>query len=358
MMIKLFSVSILVMFVLLSQAQIVIDQSDLPQLGDTVRISTGINLDLDMIEETGANYTWDFSDLIPISQQLDTFVNPMAVPIGFWFLNTANQAKRLQQDLSLGSFELTNTYGFYKNAETSYNEAGFTASIDVLPIPFKYETPDVLFSFPLSYGSEDSSNAYLAFGLDKLGYIMVDKKRHNYVDGWGSLITPYGVFETIRLRSEVVEYDSIYIDSLDMGVPVNRIYTEYKWLGKGHKWPLLTITKNYNVGGVFVQYVDSVRDNLIDIPEINYIKGNNLSLYPNPVHDRFFLEYTQLEKAQVVYTVYDLQSNMFIQSEPKVIDKGEVQLSISSRKYGLKSGVYIVLLHVGNQYIQKKFMIE
>jgi hypothetical protein len=72
------------------------------------------------------------------------------------------------------------------------------------------------------------------------------------------LHTPYGSFQTLRLKSEVFEYDSIYLDTLGQGIVLNRNYIEYKWLGTGRGLPLLVATTDEFLGAR-ITYLDSLR---------------------------------------------------------------------------------------------------
>lgn len=341
-----------------AQAQITIDQTDMPAVGDTIRLSRGINLNLDLVEETGADFIWDFSDLQAVSQQVDSVVSPLSIPIGFWFMNTANQARRLQSDISLGDFQLSNSFGFYNKTNNEYTEEGFTATISGIPIPLKYETADVLFQFPMNYGNLDSSHAFLAFGLENLAYLMIDKRRFNEMDGWGTLITPYGSFETIRIKSSVVEYDSIYIDSLGLGIPVHRLYTEYKWMGKAHKLPLLTVTKNFGQGGLLVQYIDSLRRDLIGIDEEPQMIKPALGLYPNPTSQNLSIDFDLNRDAVIYFTIYNSQGNRVFQSSPSYQYAGKVHLFYDAGTNDLPPGTYILQLIVNNNAVSNQFVLR
>ena len=73
-------IAILLISQILLQAQITVDSSDMPYPNDTIRISTGLNLDFIDYIETGEDFTWDFSELMPIFQTIDTFISPSQTP--------------------------------------------------------------------------------------------------------------------------------------------------------------------------------------------------------------------------------------------------------------------------------------
>src|SRR5690349_5612347 len=58
-----------------AQTPITIVQTDMPNVGDTLRMSTGLPDPTLNIQQTGPNQTWDFSQLIPTSQDVRGFVS-------------------------------------------------------------------------------------------------------------------------------------------------------------------------------------------------------------------------------------------------------------------------------------------
>jgi hypothetical protein len=95
----------------------------------------------------------------------------------------------------------------------------------------------------MNYGQTWSSDAGFTLSLPGTGYISRQKNRTSEVDGWGTLTTPFGSFQTLRVKSIIAEHDSIYIDSLGWGYGLDRTITEYKWLGNDQGIPLLQVTE-------------------------------------------------------------------------------------------------------------------
>jgi hypothetical protein len=88
-------------------------------------------------------------------------------------------------------------------------------------------------------------------------YYSTQRIRSSEVDGWGNLITPFGTFATVRVKSTLNIHDSIYVDSLAIGFGFDRNIIEYKWLGKGYGIPLLQINEEGPL--VTATYLDSCR---------------------------------------------------------------------------------------------------
>ena len=65
-------------------SQITITEADMPQPGDTVRLSTSADsAGLPTPSLTGAGITWNYSALIAASQTIDTFLNVTSTPFAY-----------------------------------------------------------------------------------------------------------------------------------------------------------------------------------------------------------------------------------------------------------------------------------
>lgn len=227
-------------------AQISIIGEDMPVTGDTLRISLTANLAGHDPSQTGAGYFWNYSDLQHDTQRVERFLNTNATPFIYQFIfnqNVANLAYPIDAIGFIPGIEITDAYIFYKKNAGSYLRAGYAATVMGLPLPMKFDYPELLYTFPLTMNSpRDSSLSNFSLGLPSFGYLSIERKRINEVDGWGNLTTPFGTFEVLRIRSSVYERDSIYIDSIQTGLPIIRNYTEYQWLAKEQGIPVLTIT--------------------------------------------------------------------------------------------------------------------
>ncbi len=241
-----------VLFFLNGMAQPVITSADMPTTPDTLRfrtssMTTGLNY-----QQTGMNFTWDFSSLTGNGAGADTFISMSATPFTYQAVfafgtNNANMASP-QGDFSLiPGLPLTDVLNFHKKQTANFTLAGFGASLSGITIPVKYNAPEVLYTFPVTVGTEDSSEVYFSLAIPGLGYIDIQKKRHNYVDGWGTLILPTGTYQAIRIKSVVTETDSIYLDTLGFGVSIPRDFVEYKWLTDNAGIPQLQVTEQFGL---------------------------------------------------------------------------------------------------------------
>jgi len=326
--------------------QIMIDAGDMPSPGDTIRISSALNTDFYNFEETGENFTWDYSNLTAINQRVDTFINVTETPVFYWpfFIFSANLASPLVSDPPIPEIPLTDVFNFYNNTSDNFKDVGFAATLSGLPLPFKFDIPDIVYEFPMNYGNTDSSFSGLSVGLENIGFLLIDRKRVNTVDGWGQLISPYGTFDVLRLKSEVYEYDSIYVDSISVGFPLEREYVEYKWLAKQQKIPLLTIsTASFNL---LVDYVDSLRTEVTNVPEKFADNEVKIEVYPNPVSESLTIEIDENINETLKLFLLDLQGRILVEKSLNLNNSKTIHLNLN--KLNLKPGTFLIQIASNN----------
>ena len=115
------------------------------------------------------------------------------------------------QDFSLGTVTVTGVYDFFYNSSASYAQTGFGANVNGVPLPIAYSPKDLVYQFPLQMGDVDTSESGYQVDLTStVGlFFQVNRTRVNEVDGWGTLITPYGTHDVLRIKTTVRERDSV-----------------------------------------------------------------------------------------------------------------------------------------------------
>lgn len=268
-----------------SFAQITITTEHMPDAGDTVRISSN-TYGLSAIPDpslTGQGYQWNYSGLEASSQEVMQFVSPLQTPAIYQFTfnpQIANLARPLNS-IDFVDMPFSDIFEYYKNTETAYVRAGFAAKILNFPVPMKYSQPERLYKFPLTVNSQpDTSISEIIVQYPSVAYFHLYRQRINEVDGYGTLNTPYGTFNTLRVKSTIFERDSLYLDSLGTGAPVIRNIIEYQWLSAEHPVPVLTISAE---GPAYtVRFIDSVKNItplVVDLGnEMTICKGEEVTL--------------------------------------------------------------------------------
>ena len=239
---SLLSLTFLLLFYIASFGQITISSSDMPAANDTLRYSFA-NLDtliLNNYTKTGAGYSWDFSKLKPTSQNVDQYKLGLQTPYAIFFYLPTKYGLKVADSLGVSTFKFTDIYNFYQKTSSAFLAEGMGMKFSGIPIPSFYTDKDEIYSFPLNYSDSDSSTFYFKTSVPTLFDFVRAGYRINYVDGWGTIKTPYGSFSCLRVVTVIVEVDSIIAGVMKFGFPL--IQMEYKWLAKNIKFPILEVT--------------------------------------------------------------------------------------------------------------------
>jgi hypothetical protein len=350
---------LIVFFCLNAKAQVTITQTDMPSAGDTLRYSVAANAILIQPGSSGANQTWDFTNLSSSSQFVDTFLSISQTPFTYLFVfglfgNAASDMGRLDNSAfqlpSIQGISISDVYNFYKKNSSSFSQKGFGASISGFPIPIPYSDPDVLFPLPLTSSSTNSSAYSYQISIPTLGYYGRNAVRNNEVDGYGTLKTPFGEFQTLRLRSELVSNDSVAIDTLGIGFAIPaQTEVRYKWVAPNYGWPLLEITANSLFGIEIVSRV-IYRDNppIVQPNGMHQMSISSVNVYPNPSTDVLVVN-TQLSLASnLKYTLFNSLGKSVYELTRKQSNAGENIEFIPLSTLQLSSGVYFMRIDAGN----------
>ena len=268
-----------------SFAQITILSSDIGEEGDTTRYSYS-TMPIADIAATATDHVWDFTSMVATSQIIDEYIDYSDANLLYTiaFLGKADMASP-RSDMAIMGIGITNSYNFYKKSSNSFKKVGNAGEVNGTPLPMVYDSPDVLYNFPLNYGDMDSSDSHFDMAIPSMGYLEEDLHRVNTVDGWGTLKTPHGVYQCLRIKSHVIQSDSAFMTSSGMGMRIPQEYTEYIWLAKSMSFPVAVATKS--LLSTSIKYMDSY----IPFAGINDSKGIKveMTIQPNPASDNVFI---------------------------------------------------------------------
>ena len=340
------NILLLVIFIftsIISQAQITITSADMPSSGDTVRRSITLNFAGIAPDSTGAGITWDYSMLVADSQTVDTFTSLISTGLyALNFIGASFAQKSNTAPLNLGVATVEYKYDFYGKNASSYTNWGIGADVSGLPLGMVNSPRDTLYRFPLNYLDTGNATATFSVNVPGLGYYGGERNRVDTVDGWGTLITPYGSFSVLRVKSTVNEIDTVFVTSLGFGLQLplpERI--EYKWLGAGEDIPLLTI--GTTLGAVTdVTYKDSLRIILTGIQQPNM---QAINLYPVPADESLFIKGLS---GRGTIQVLDVTGRMVLSQD---FETPVVKINTQS----LVPGIYLARISVDGVSVTKKF---
>lgn len=266
----------------LANAQITVNNTDMPVRGDTVRYSVASTVDVaSRLSQVGTNQTWNFNDLRPASQNISSFKRASDVNAAYSFTFSGSSYGTEAANTSFGALlQASDVFVFFSNAANSYacDGRGFEVSGSPLPLTQTYSGKDVVYKFPLNFGNKDS-NTYISNSVNALIVTLNGGgKRVNTVDAWGSLTTPFGTFDCLRVKSQIITYDTVRSSLLPIPFPITQNVTEYKWIAKGQKIPLLEIRVPSGGGGqTTINYRDRYRPEAYENKARFTIRGNKLT---------------------------------------------------------------------------------
>ncbi len=362
--------SLFVVFALnIGFAQITITNSDMPAVGDTFRVSNGLIAPAIDPVPTGAQFTWDFSNLQMVTQDIDTFLSVAStgtiyslvfsnLPFNPYRANLAAKGPSLP---AIPQVTISDVVYFYYNSSSAYEVSGYGANINGISVPITFNSKDRVYNFPANFGNTDSSDSDFQLAIPGLGYYGHDQHRVNEVDGWGTLITPFGSFNTLRVKSMISSNDSLYLDSVGTGFAFSLPpTTEYKWLGAQSGIPLLQITTTNTLGTEIVtaiRYRDSVRTTT-GIPEINAVAEGVFELFPNPSNGQLTLHTNSAKQQSGTIQLYSTEGKLVQTLWKGTFNAGENLVQLDVRSSSVANGIYLLNIVTENGNQNKSLMIN
>jgi hypothetical protein len=280
---------------LFAQAPISLNSTHFPSNNDTLRYSTVQPTAAINYTQTGTNFNWNFSNLLPVGQGVRSYKLGLLTPYAIFFTSLSEYGEKIADTLGAGPLTITNYYNFYKKQTTPVNAYvvdGSGMTFSSIPVPSYYSDKDELYKFPMTYPQYDSttfkfstaSSTLIPIKYSKTGY------RLTKVDGWGTITTPYGTAPCLRIVTTQYSQDSIKNTILPIPFGFANNQRSYQWLTTTSKIPYLEINGNL-IGNNFtitqIRYRDIYR-NITSVFEQGNL-GSDISIYPNPVKDQLSL---------------------------------------------------------------------
>ncbi len=253
---------------MIPRAQITIGPGDMPSANETYRYSIAGTTSVDPAV-TGPGHTWDLSGLNFLRQRVDPFQTVGSTPPAYQFyFNNSSQYPEHKADHAMpvdipstgpAMVNFEDMYDYYRNTGSQYQQVGFGARLSGFPLSVRYGPIDTIYQFPLDHGDTDSSYSEYELSVPGYGVYKQEKVRMDTVDGYGTLKTPFGTFQILRVKSTLYLTDSLALDSSGVDTSFQRpVQVQYKWLAEGMGPPLLKITTQ---AGLItrIEYQDSLR---------------------------------------------------------------------------------------------------
>jgi hypothetical protein len=276
-------------------AQIIIDKTDLPDIGDvqiSVRVDNVQSISLSP-GLSGENVKWDYRNLLPcctsVELSFDTisWVDPQSTPneIDYPLSNLADQMNCSKyHSHATHQDELKCNYFYYIKNNSGLLFYGNDAQNNMIINPY-YNV------FPLLQYGDSINNIARIMRISKdtiySSYIVSNSK----ADAFGVLITPSDSVNSLRIFTRETVFDSMYINGIGSLVKVVNDNYYYRWYAKKLGYPVLEIYKGYrhlkrtDYQSVFYAKKQEIASGLDEMSIENSIR-----FFPNPFTDVITLE--------------------------------------------------------------------
>lgn len=265
---QVFTLLLMVCTCFVAKSQSVYTASNYAKIGDTIYLTSAM-LDTFDFSLTGPGKVWNYVTLNGISQQQLIFRNPKST--GFTQLQwpyiynagNVNISSTNNQSIAVGPLEESDNNDYYLNntGALALKASSFRVSYNNVSINIKniYSQADTLYKFPLNYTDSFKSNAAYVTSIPSVYYNQQITTRANKVDGWGTVVTPFGSFtHCLRVTSAVVQTDTFSFYGTGMPA-ITTQYREFKWLDTSRGYPVLYVKQMKTTAGYvtsLIQYMD------------------------------------------------------------------------------------------------------
>lgn len=289
-----------ILFAFSATAQITYESGDYATAGELFTMNTASGFAGMNFAAAGSNHNWNFSGMSSASQAESGWQNPNDAGYKLawcftngYFFNCNSQfnsnftlAAPLSDGMQLQNYGISNLVA-HSNVSASGLETrmiGLTASISGIDLPMTagYQTPDVIYHFPITFNDSYVTNGLFDLDLVNLGlpfHYTSETQRTNTVEGWGSLITPSGTFPNVlKVKSVIVKTDTVEYQGITIPIPTTTI--SYQWFDKDFGTPVLQ-ADGMELFGFFIPLgVKYMELPALGTHQVEY--NPNVQLYPNP----------------------------------------------------------------------------
>lgn len=286
----------------------------------------------------GINQTWNMSALNSHSTDTMTFISPTWAPNSN-FPSSNLVAKQGWQ----------NNYVYLTNSASGLTVEGSAATVDFGGGPTninQINTPsEILINFPGNYLSTftnnyvGNTNFYLGYDPG-IGFVVDSVRMHSHVkktvlvDAWGSLTTPLGTFNVLRLEETVVKHDTTdaqvpafggWVYGVDVSADST---TGYSWWANGVGFPLVSIKLDSLSNIKQTQWLQA-------LPAVGINEQTNatvVNVYPNPAQNQitFTVEPNKIGAIQVLDITGRMIDYILVTGDNVVVDISKLATGVYS----------------------------
>lgn len=331
------------LFVFYAHSQITITSSNIIDVGDVVcRAYDTIPNGSIVPGGSGASQVWDFSTLAVHNRDTMTFVDPSITPYDTSF--TGDNAAAFMSN--------ENFWGYFYKSASLLQTVGVVGDMfgNGTPLEIEFNPRETIMSFPFTYMDVLTDTSSFEIIMDTIKMVQTTYKTIG-ADGWGSVITPVGTFNALRLATTKIEQQSLFLLVAGFWVPAfsqtDTSYS-YEWWTDNTAFKFPVVTFNWNPDSMQVdgdvEYLEAtfVSSGILD-------KNIDVKLYPNPSSGIFHIKCDNIRSIEIINISGKL---VYSKSFEGIISN----ININLRDYS--KGIYLINIYTDQGLINKKIIIE
>lgn len=339
-------------------AQITVLSTDMPIVGDNIlrtRDSVASNVN---IGSGGANQVYNFSNVTSSYHTTSTthVVSPSSTPDASSF-STSTQA-----------FTVDNTnYAYATNSSSTYTGKGFAGNFAGQRLVVVYNPDYTQYTFPVTYNTHYTDNfSWQATVTGSSVNAPLYSNIRDYhtstvkdsIDGWGTVTTPVGTYNCLRIHR--IEYKRDSIEGQNIFPPTwSHISTtlatsvSYIYLTKETKLPVVEVS--YDTAHNPIVIYTNIQATPTDVPFAENI-NEGLNIYPNPASDNINITVYQPNRdGKLFMKLYNTVGAVVYEKELKADQNINENISLTN----FSQGIYYLELRGSNQefFARKKVVM-
>lgn len=339
--------------ILFCQSPIILDENDFANGGNAYYIANAdpaLSFD---VASTGADFTWDFSDLTPSTVGVTYFEDPTDTdPLYFFLWLSSDVAQQSTADVVNEFITIEDIFNFYKLDDEEFSQTGFAGTFSDIPLPIAYDNNEILYEFPSAYNDNSSSEAGFSISVPGFGGWSEHRSRTNENDGWGTITTPSGTYDVLRTKSEIAILDTFSFDIFE--IPFAYTAIEYRWMAKNEGMPVLQINAQEVFGFETTTQVMYKTADVIDAITSNEVV-QHLVVSPNPAADQTSIQFNSSENNDLLISITDVNGNILLEKHTQILSGKN---SIVADLQTFSGGIYFISLYENNQLVASQKIIK
>ena len=299
---RFYMLTVLISLMVVSQAQITVESTDFLPMNSVILTASDTSGTV-FPGDAGENITWDFSGLMAHNTDLIKTIPVNEAPDHELFPD-ANYVFNIVHD---------SNYVFLSHTGDNLKMLGLVMNkVDVVIPHVVYHPFEILLDYPINYGDVLPQQSFWSEVVIKNPIISNDSIKlkttiikDERVDAWGTLVTPLGTFQTLRICEHKIQIDSIWFHLLNSWVFYDQATDSslsYSWFTNSQEYGFVLLSIGMDLETGETTDVTWFKDAHADA--VNEYLVLEALTYPNPAKHRINLVFGGEQTG--IFSVFDL----------------------------------------------------